>query len=340
MADVVASSYDSKAIEGHSQVLTEISNKNRNVDEVRKAVDAREGNIEHELEIAKDHLSKLKFNFTELNTKAAFVHAVTSLEFGATPQQMIPDDVIAASKEEVQELKSRNNQLRDELRQTTSEIASALEDVEVENEECIALLEEVKEAAEEYTLLYDQFQRQKTELEGVEITDDPMAELEAMEAELARLASDEAELDAAITRTQQQTAEAQTTLAKEEADVIQLQDQVASEQAQADRHLRQAYEDITLSNDMMSALTGVIVERIGDECVDYSIKGFGDRVHHLAVVKDASTNAITQALLDGSDALIRQHTKTAIASNDMQGVINAACYFLYLRYASEENTFG
>jgi hypothetical protein len=49
----------------------------------------------------------------------------------------------------------------------------------VENVECMALLEEVMLEAEEYNQLYDQYQRQYAELEGVDVTEDPMVRLVA-----------------------------------------------------------------------------------------------------------------------------------------------------------------
>lgn len=101
--------------------------------------------------------------------------------------------MITASKDDVQRLKSQNAELRGELAATTAQLADALDDVEVEtliavslktgadclerqveNVECMALLEEVMLEAEEYNQLYDQYQRQYAELDGIDITEDPM----------------------------------------------------------------------------------------------------------------------------------------------------------------------
>ena len=45
--------------------------------------------------------------------------------------QYLPDEVIEASKSEVQKLKSQNATLRNELTTTTSQLADALDEVEV-----------------------------------------------------------------------------------------------------------------------------------------------------------------------------------------------------------------
>eukprot|EP00043_Microstomoeca_roanoka_P016378 m.167024 g.167024 ORF g.167024 m.167024 type:complete len:234 (-) comp16444_c1_seq1:1207-1908(-) len=123
-------------------------------------------NIAAELRIAKEHMSKLKFNFVEMRTKTGFLEKLCNYEIGSTPSSVISDEAMTEAKTQVKDLKTENTDLQDGIQSIMHDILEQQQHFQTQSEAAKELIQRYAAAQERVQQKRAVLEEQKQQLGG------------------------------------------------------------------------------------------------------------------------------------------------------------------------------
>eukprot|EP00043_Microstomoeca_roanoka_P016380 m.167041 g.167041 ORF g.167041 m.167041 type:complete len:334 (-) comp16444_c1_seq4:743-1744(-) len=277
-------------------------------------------NIAAELRIAKEHMSKLKFNFVEMRTKTGFLEKLCNYEIGSTPSSVISDEAMTEAKTQVKDLKTENTDLQDGIQSIMHDILEQQQHFQTQSEAAKELIQRYAAAQERVQQKRAVLEEQKQQLGGRQqlVSEDQVGdlrnEIEALKQRIAErrqmcevqkenLASTSVALDA-------------TTASKQ-----QLEQEVVACQGHIAAALNHERTEILSSVDALSHIAGIEVINVSESVVEVKLSVVNGRMssrRHVHITLDPVSTHITQILLDGSSA----YSKVLLTALHQTGAIS------------------
>ncbi|EGD73884.1 hypothetical protein PTSG_05579 [Salpingoeca rosetta] len=271
---------------------------------VRRAEDCDE-NIESELQMAKDHMSKLKFNFVEMKTKAGFLDKLGTYEIGSTPACGVSEEDKTETKAQVQSIKAANRDLQDAIQETAHAVLDKRDEFQQQSADALSMMEKFKALEQRVQEKRERLRQQQERLgqensqplshenvESLQSQVDTCRQRIEEQRDFARVHSDKVEACKATLQ--------QATTRKE-----QLQAEVEACAGHVAAALNQKRADVLAAVSTVSKLAGAEILSVSATAVEVKLSVLSGRTssrRHVHITRQEDTGIITQILLDGSSA--------------------------------------
>eukprot|EP00041_Stephanoeca_diplocostata_P014032 m.251944 g.251944 ORF g.251944 m.251944 type:complete len:287 (+) comp19549_c0_seq7:147-1007(+) len=160
------------------RALGDLSNLELNYKQTKHAVEEYDGiNVETDLHQSKEHFSKLKFNFIELETKKEFMLKTMAMQEADILSGIDPPEVcITPAKEALKAIKASNNELRDAMEAACEKFASGFDAYQTRLKQYAADVTSLELLAAEHQQLREKYTEQQEKFGAFDCTS--VAELE------------------------------------------------------------------------------------------------------------------------------------------------------------------